>query len=1023
MARKLWFISLIAVLALASATAADEETGTLDLSRFSPRLTNPTKVSAATVGSAKAEVDTLYLMGGPDRLDGKFEDAAGNADWGGWTTWDITFEGTVAWHLSTQRVLDGSYSMVCGVDVEVPGGTNFGYGDNWEKSLQFSQTVPNPDQSVTLGVTAMLRVDSEPTYDYVYLEIHRNGGWEQFNDRAAWDGLQTVNVNLETMVSPEDYMGTGGDQIELRWLFVSDGAASDFDGDYESDGPCWLDNIQVSINGEVAHLEDFEDGTSERWTEVVVSGCGDFAALYRDLQDLDPCRSNNSYQAAFIDDGVVVPGTGGSPCISWCYGPGGYIVNNTGGLRTEDDYVHNAIVSPAFEWVPGNDQVAAIWSAYMHETMAPTSGGIMYLWWVRSTTSADSHDLKFAEWTCNYDVFYGPPIYINHGENLTTNLEPGRQWWQMRLEIWDAGWLFNVHGSDGTPHPYFDNVRVFTWPFTGPAMQYDGLYMAQDNFPEHGDLDLNDLATNSIRFDCARNISPNGHLRNDPGDSLWIDAVPVRQGSHLTQRPNMVVRMKANDIFDGVRTLPPGFTQTDEIIEGTVVGDSTFNAFGNLVEHQYHFDLPDTGFFFPGDVIHYYFEAFDNQSGDIGHTILPGDTSGFASFKYDLKYPSEFICRGLPSLQDEIGSQPNILFWNDFANRGGENEWLWALNGCGLEHGVDYDIYFTNRPDGGEGNGLGGRATSALLDGYDILLYTCGDLPAYALGNGDYASDPSQDLQLLDNWFLRGGKKAFMTGDNLVMDISNKGAEGQSFMNNYLGLQLIGPDVRPLIGNQATPVVHSIPGNGIFVSADRWVAYGGCLYINTFDAVEPLGSGSRLAEFTDNNGNPGAFTYGAAIHHYNDTTDSEVVLLPYDFMNIYNAPGFVPPPDMAGLSARTIMLRDLLQYFGTQLGAPIGVGDNLPAAREFAVRSYPNPFNPQCVIELSMPRAGKASVKIYNVRGELVRTLHDGNLAVGSHDIIWDGRDRAGARSSSGVYFAETKALGETRVTRMAMIK
>jgi len=1030
MARKETIFWILAALVLAGMAVADDNgkrpINSPDFDRVNARVLNHNLVEAAPVGLTKVDVDTTYIMGGPDRLDGKFEDSIGNPDWGEWTTVDFTAEDSEVWHVSGERVLDGSYSMVCGIDLEIPGGWDFGYGDNWDKTLVWTHQVDDASQTSNVHITGMLRSDSEDDWDFTFLEILRSDGWGLIHPDAIWDGFNArILVDFSTSVTGADYQGSGHDEIHLRWRFASDSNTSDQDQLYLSDGSCWLDNLLISVDDVVVEDENFEDGEAQNWNEIVLPGVGNFAQLYSNLQDLDPCRSNSSYQVAFIDNGIVVPGTGGTPCVSYCYGPGGYVVNVTGGLKSPEDHIQNGIVSEPFEWLEGTDAARLIFGVYMHEPMLASSGGTMYEWYVRSTTADDPHALNFEPWDNENSVWYGPPVYSNHPVDLTTYLKAGRQWWQLRLNVWEAGWIWEIEGTDATPHPYFDNVRIYAYPFGGPAMSYNDLFVAQDNFPEQGDLDFINLGTNSIRFDAARNISPNADLRNDPGDSIWVDVVPVRSGSALTEEPKMVVRMKANPVFDGVRMLPPGFSQTGNIIEGIVMGDSTFgNTSGVLVEDRYHFDLPDTGFFYPGDEIHYYFEAFDEVGGDLGHTMLPGDTTGFASFDFDLHYPSDFICRGLPTVFTDVSNeQPKILWWNDFAARGGENEWLFALKGCGFEYGVDYDIYYTNGPDSGEGNGLGGRATSAVLAGYDILLYTCGDLPAYALGNGDYNSDASRDIQVLDSWCLRGGKKMFMTGDNMITDISNKGASGQSFMNNYFGLQHIDSDVGRYIQNQTTPEVLAIEENGIFVNADRWVAYGGCLVINNFDAVQHVGNGTRMAEFTDENGNPGAFTYSAAIRSYNSTTDTEVVLLPYDLMFVYNAPGYTPPPGMAGLSVRSIMMRDILQHFGVQLGGPIGVEDQVPVARDFAVKAYPNPFNPQISIDLSMPRAGQATVKIFNVRGELVRTLLDSHVQSGTIDLVWDGCDKSGARSASGVYFAETKALGQTKVTRMAMIK
>ena len=102
-------------------------------------------------------------------------------------------------------------------------------------------------------------------------------------------------------------------------------------------------------------------------------------------------------------------------------------------------------------------------------------------------------------------------------------------------------------------------------------------------------------------------------------------------------------------------------------------------------------------------------------------------------------YNSTFVIHALPSIVDDgFGGyfQPGILFINDFANRGGENEWYTAMNNIGMLKGIGYDVYYVNGPSSGVGNGLGGRATSALLSGYDVLIYTSSYLSTNLLANG-----------------------------------------------------------------------------------------------------------------------------------------------------------------------------------------------------------------------------------------------------------------------------------------------
>jgi len=85
--------------------------------------------------------------------------------------------------------------------------------------------------------------------------------------------------------------------------------------------------------------------------------------------------------------------------------------------------------------------------------------------------------------------------------------------------------------------------------------------------------------------------------------------------------------------------------------------------------------------------------------------------------------------------------------------------------------------------------------------------------------------------------------------------------------------------------------------------------------------------------------------------------------------------------------------------------------------------NYPNPFNPVTTIAYSMAEAGHASVKVYNVRGQLVRTLVDGPCEAGNHSVVWNGRDNDNRAVSSGVYFYRLEAPGLTRVRKALLLK
>ncbi|MEW6753727.1 MAG: FG-GAP-like repeat-containing protein [Candidatus Latescibacterota bacterium] len=74
-------------------------------------------------------------------------------------------------------------------------------------------------------------------------------------------------------------------------------------------------------------------------------------------------------------------------------------------------------------------------------------------------------------------------------------------------------------------------------------------------------------------------------------------------------------------------------------------------------------------------------------------------------------------------------------------------------------------------------------------------------------------------------------------------------------------------------------------------------------------------------------------------------------------------------------------------------------------------RAYPNPFNPETVIPLSVPTGAKpVTLQVFDVLGHPVRRLVGGSLSPGFHAVPWDGRDESGRRVASGVYVYRAQA-------------
>jgi hypothetical protein len=979
--------------------------------------------------AAKAQVDTIYLIGGPDQLSGKFELADHvTPDPQGWYGVDLTSHAIPRWQISPFNAANldpgrpGNNAMWCGETFAAGcGGDDVpeGYSDYYDDWLDWRGTVPNNAVTTTVRVTAILNLDSEPDYDFLGFEVETATGMTSVG--ADLTGAYTGFAFDRTVsVGPANYVGAGHDEVHLRWRATSDSGYSDDGCLFPSSGFAQVDNVSVFFDGVLQTADDFETGNPVHWVNAAPPAVGNFAKVWPRLFDIDACNENPSPQWAFIDDGVVVPGTGGSLGQSWTYGPGGFVVNTTGGLAGPTYGLHTEAWSPPIDWPAGHDGGSFRWDQYSDQKLAT---GLFPVWHIRSSANGGT---TWGPWDDDNTIYYGGlwwPNYYRAAYDLRRYLVPGCNKVQIALGVWEY-WPLDYLGTDSTPAPYFDNVALLAWPIGGPTISAEERYLFNDGWPEAATIDYADLAKDSVRLDMASNISPRAHLRNDPGDSIVVTVKPLRAGSVLNGRPELHVLMKANPLFDGVRTnVPAGFTRTGSLISGVVAGDTVRAGTPPTVKADlWKWDLPDTGFFFPGDMLHYYIKAQDNRAGDIGTSYLPADTTGFSLFPGQRGYRSgqfyeAFKVDALPSMiSATAGDQPHLLFWDDSQGRANQDEWLLALDNLGYRQNVDYDIYCNYASSSGMGNGLGGRTNALKMSGYTTMLYTPANLMSYTIANGDPAGDPGNDLAVVDAWLASGGKNLFATGDNIIQDLSASGTLGTDFVAKWFGVTLNSGNLRPLISGQLAPTVKPITVAGAPVLPGNFIVQGGCDGgINDFDAITAIAPAVRIAEFLQPNGTSySGSSYAAAVYNNVTANTAQVVFMPYDLSYIWSG------TTVGGKPARAVILQTILSFFGhLPGGAAVGVTPDAV----FSARNYPNPFNPSTKIEFTLPRAGQVELKIYNVRGELVKTLLDQNMAAATHAVVWDGRDTRGQAVSSGVYFYSLKAGDDEKMVKMTLVR
>jgi len=74
------------------------------------------------------------------------------------------------------------------------------------------------------------------------------------------------------------------------------------------------------------------------------------------------------------------------------------------------------------------------------------------------------------------------------------------------------------------------------------------------------------------------------------------------------------------------------------------------------------------------------------------------------------------------------------------------------------------------------------------------------------------------------------------------------------------------------------------------------------------------------------------------------------------------------------------------------------------------LKAYPNPFHPLVKLTLGMDKSSQVDLEIYNLKGQKVRNLYQGNMAKGTKTLEWDGKDSFGNCCANGMYLALMRA-------------
>ena len=98
--------------------------------------------------------------------------------------------------------------------------------------------------------------------------------------------------------------------------------------------------------------------------------------------------------------------------------------------------------------------------------------------------------------------------------------------------------------------------------------------------------------------------------------------------------------------------------------------------------------------------------------------------------------------------------------------------------------------------------------------------------------------------------------------------------------------------------------------------------------------------------------------------------------------------------------------------------------DNKTVPTQFTLsNAYPNPFNPSTKIDFSVSKTSNVKLIVYNVLGQIVKTLVNGEMNVGNYSATWNATDDLGKQVASGIYFFSLESQTFKSTKKMILMK
>jgi len=334
------------------------------------------------------------------------------------------------------------------------------------------------------------------------------------------------------------------------------------------------------------------------------------------------------------------------------------------------------------------------------------------------------------------------------------------------------------------------------------------------------------------------------------------------------------------------------------------------------------------------------------------------------------------------------------------------------------------------------------------LPDYDCVIWFSGPQTS------SYIFDQEAQLAIRD--YIQTGGKVLLAGDRMAYAMCSPYGDGDTlsgeFCSGIMGVkwceEMPSPFDEPYVYLKGSELLM-VGGSPVFVEFDTTVVYRECPYLKEMDYVAPEENEppdyldvQTLLTFRDHTSlSCGGVADSAvgAVYVEHDWNGGQGVFLNFDFAGWVNhtrgecdgvhegdmRPAFDPGWYDGRVEFLGFVLDDI---FG--LTPPYDAGGGGTAAIEpeasyhWALgQNLPNPCSSGTEIHYEVARSARISIRVYNIRGQLVRTLVDERKHPGRYAVGWNGLDARGTRVASGVYFYKMIAGDFTHTRKILVVR